>query len=60
MVKKEFMDETDAGHQLFYKIPVHSDFLICWSTIPGKCRAFLWPLKSPLERCFRVSGLGKR
>lgn len=32
--------ETDSGSHS-YKIPVHSDFLIAYSTIPGKPSAII-------------------
>ena len=35
LVRSHPSDEIDSG-RLAYKIPTTADFLICWSTVPGK------------------------
>ena len=35
--------ETDSNGTISYSIPVHADFLIAYSTIPGKQKKFDWP-----------------
>lgn len=35
LVRTRHIDEIDSG-RLAYKIPTTADFLVCWSTVPGK------------------------
>lgn len=49
--------ETDSNSTMSYSIPVHADFLIAYSTIPGESDALAVNTKFSLSAATKLVGL---